>query len=174
MRRGTEGTGGMPSRCFACSDGDIVLTAGNDRQYRSLCEVLGRPDLADDPRFVSNPVRIEHRRELVEAISELTALWKKDELLQALENAKIPAAPINDLAQVFADPQIAHRRMTVDVEHPVSGDLRMVANPIRFSKTPIEKYRTPPLLGSSTRKVLVDLLCMSNADVDRLAGSGII
>lgn len=169
IRRGTEGNGGMPSRLFECSDGDVVVVAGNDAQYARLCEALGRGDLARDPRFISNVTRVLNRNALGE---EFEPLFKKrlvQEVLAALEAAGVPAGPVYDMAQVFQDPHVQARGMAVEVSYPdVSlGSVRVVAHPVRYSATPVTSYRAPPQLGEHTDEILQGVLGL---DAQTIAG----
>ena len=146
MRRGTEGNGGMPSRMYRCADQDIVVIAGNEEQFARLCGVLGCPEIVGVPEFKSGALRGLHREKLAEVFEPLFANWKGVDLLRKLDEAGVPAGPINDLAQAFADPHVKSRNMEVVVDHPNApgGRLHLVANPVKYSATPIEDYRTPP------------------------------
>jgi len=174
VRRGTQGNGGLPSQMFPCADGAVMVVCGNDEQYRRFCGVLGRPELADDPRFVTNSQRVENRKALTETFDAVTRRWKQQDMLAAMESAGVPAGPIYDLKQVFDDPQVQHRGMAVEVPHPLSGTVKLAANPIKFSETPITRYTAPPILGQHTREVLKELLGMDDAELDRLGGAGVI
>lgn len=175
VRRGTEGNGGMPSRMFRCADRDIMIVAGNNEQYARLCKVLGHPELATDPRFSEIALRVRNRRALGDAFEPLIAQWHSQALLAALDDAGVPAGPINNLAQVFADPHVQERRMCVEVAHPLSNDaVRMVANPVKMSGTPIDAYTAPPTLGQHTELVLHDLLDLSSAEIDVLRARNVI
>lgn len=172
VRRGTQGNGGMPTGMFPCRDGAIMITSGNDRQYAALCGVVGRPDLAEHPRFVTNVLRVQHRDEITEVFD---AIFRADTVanwLEKLGSAGIPCGPINDLAQVFAYPQALHRGLRVRAPHPLKDDLDVVRSPLNFSETPLSEYRAPPMLGEDTHKVLAELLGLSEAEIDELAGSG--
>lgn len=174
QRRGTQGNGGVPSQTFKCADGAIMMTAGNSEQYVRFVQVLGRPDLATDERFVTNGLRVKNRQVLSALLEDLVRPWKQQDLLQELEAAGVPAGPINDLKEVFNDPQIRHRNMSVSAPHSYAGDLKLVGNPIRLSATPIDEYRAPPLLGADTAQVLSELLGYSAAQVDDLRQSGVV
>ena len=175
VRRGTEGNGGMPSRMFRCADRDIMIVAGNNEQYARLCQVLKHPELATDPRFSEIALRVRNRRALGDVFEPLIAQWQSDALLVALDAAGVPAGPINNLEQVFADPHVQARGMCVEVAHPLSNDaVRMVANPVKMSGTPIESYTRPPMLGEHTEGVLRDLLDMSGAEIDALRARKVI
>jgi crotonobetainyl-CoA:carnitine CoA-transferase CaiB-like acyl-CoA transferase len=164
----------VPYQAFATADGHVVLAVGNDGQFERLCEVAGRPALARDPRFRTNAARVEHRAEVVAALAPLLAGRTTAGWIAALEEAGVPCGPINDLAQVFADPQIRHRGMRVEAPHPVAGTVPMVASPIRLSGTPISHDAAPPTLGQHTREVLVELLGMEDAEVVALRAKGVI
>lgn len=176
VRRGTEGNGGMPSRMFSCADGNIMIVAGNNEQYARFCAVLGHPELATDDRFAEIHLRVVNRRALGEAFEPLVATWKVRDLLDALDEAGVPAGPINDLAQVFADPHVQARGMCVESRHPLAtdGKVRMVANPVKFSETPITDYRAPPSQGEHTDSVLGELLGMDVAAIQVLREKGAI
>ena len=174
VRRGTQGNGGLPSQMFPCADGAVMVVCGNDEQFRRFCQALARPELAADVRFASNPVRVQHRKALAETFDAITRQWQQRDLLAAMEEAKVPAGPIYDLQQVFDDPQVRHRGMAVEVAHPLSGTVRLAANPIRFSRTPITRYTAPPTLGQHTAEVLKSLLDMTDAQLAGLAAAGVI
>ena len=175
-RRGTEGNGGMPSRLYRCADQDIVVIAGNQEQFRSLCAVLGCPEAVETPGFETPVARGKNRKQLAEVMEPLFAKRQAAELLIALEKGNVPAGPINDLAQVFADPQVQHRHMAVEVAHPNAqgGVLRMVGNPVKYSATPVDDYRAPPSLGQHTREVLGEILGLDAAAMDALSASAVI
>ena len=174
VRRGTQGNGGLPSQMFPCADGAVMVVCGNDEQFRRFCQALARPDLATDSRFASNPVRVSNRKALTETFDAITRQWKQRDLLAAMESAKVPAGPLYDLQQVFDDPQVRHRGMAVEVAHPLSGTVRLAANPIKFSQTPITRYTAPPTLGQHTNEVLKSLLDMTDAELAELANAGVI
>jgi crotonobetainyl-CoA:carnitine CoA-transferase CaiB-like acyl-CoA transferase len=175
VRRGTEGNGGMPSRMFRCADRNVMVVAGNNEQYARLCQVLDHPELATDARFSEIALRVRNRRALGEVFEPLMARWQSCELLAALDAAGVPAGPINDLQQVFDDPHVQARGMCVEVDHPLSNEpVRVVANPVKMSGTPIVSYTAPPTLGQHTDDVLHDLLHMSRAEIDALRARKII
>jgi crotonobetainyl-CoA:carnitine CoA-transferase CaiB-like acyl-CoA transferase len=176
VRRGTEGNGGMPSRMFRCSDGDIMIVAGNNEQYARFCAVLGHPELVTDERFAEIPLRVVNRRALGEVFEPLVAAWKVRDLLNALDEAGVPAGPINNLEQVFADPHVQARGMCVESRHPLAADgkVRMVANPVKFSATPITDYKAPPVQGEHTGQVLGQLLGMDADAIQKLRDKGVI
>jgi len=136
----------------------MILAVGNDGQFAKLCECLERPEWAADPRFVRNPDRVMHRDTLVPMLAAVFAKRGKTHWLALLESAKLPCGPINDLAEVFADPQVVSRDMVELWRHPLRADLKLVASPMKFSQTPVQHHLPPPLLGQHTQDVLQDWL----------------
>src|SRR6185295_16078592 len=122
-----------------------------------FCAVAGCPELASDPRFARNRDRVRHRQLLVPLLAATLKQRPRREWLEALEAAKVPSGPINDLADVFADPQVQERRMTVDLAHPLAGSVRLVGSPIKLSATPVRYDRAPPLLAADTEHILGEL-----------------
>ncbi|SLN67333.1 Succinyl-CoA:(R)-benzylsuccinate CoA-transferase subunit BbsF [Pseudoruegeria aquimaris] len=131
-----------PYQVFDCSDGFIIIAVGNDGQFRRFTALLGCAELASDERFVTNPARVANRGALTAALQARIVGWTKAELLAACEDQGVPAGPINDLAEVFADPQVQHREMRVDLEGVPS-----VRTPIRFSDAELSLRRPAPKLG---------------------------
>ena len=156
----------VPYQSFATRDGHIVLAVGNDGQFTRLCEAAGRPELARDPRFSTNAARVENRKELETLLAEILAGRSNQEWIERLEAATVPCGPINDLAQVFADPQVVHRDMKIDGP--------MVRSPMRFSDSPLREDLPPPLLGQHTVEVLKELLQLPEAEIDALRERGVI
>ena len=164
----------MPAGAFRCTDGELMLVVGNDAQFARTCAVLGRPELANDPKFVKNNDRVIHGKEIMAIFAGLfltrpVAYWR-----QELEKAGVPCGPINDFAQVFADEHVRERGMEIKVEHPFEPALSLIRNPIVFSGTPVKDYRAPPLLGQNTREVLASKLGYDDARLDGLKKQGII
>jgi crotonobetainyl-CoA:carnitine CoA-transferase CaiB-like acyl-CoA transferase len=144
----------VPYQVFEVADGHVILAVGNDGQFAKFCEVAGIPELARDVRFARNADRVRHRLTLVPMLAEAMKRRAKADWLAALEAARVPCGAINDLAEVFADPQVRAREMTVDVSHPLSGHVALVASPIKLQRTPVQVRRAPPLLGEHTDQVL--------------------
>jgi len=147
----------VPYQVFETSDGHMILAVGNDGQFAKFCEVAGCPELARDPRYARNADRVRHRDMLVPLLAERLKTRPKQAWLSALEAAKVPCGAINDLAEVFADPQVQARGMAVPMPHPLTDALRVVASPIKLSATPVQYRRAPPLLGEHTDAVLAEL-----------------
>ncbi len=167
-RRGNVGGGGSPSQAFRCSDGQIVLTVGNDLQWRRFCEAIGDPGLATDPRYTSATSRIENREMLTPMLESKFATNTKAYWLDVLAGADIPSGPVNELDEVFADSQVRERGMVVPVAHSVLASLSLIANPIRFSDTPLTRYDAPPMLGEHTDAVLRELIGCTDEEIRAL------
>jgi crotonobetainyl-CoA:carnitine CoA-transferase CaiB-like acyl-CoA transferase len=146
----------VPYQVFEVADGHLILAVGNDAQFARFCAIAGCSELALDERFARNAGRVRHRSVLVPLLAARLKLKPRAEWLAALEAAKVPCGPINDLADVFADPQVQARAMTVELAHPRAGSVRVVANPIRLSATPVRYRCAPPLLGADTDAVLAE------------------
>lgn len=176
VRRGTEGNNVVPSRLFRCADGDIVLSAGNDAQFRRLCEVLGQQGLADDSRFATNPARAANRQALAILLEPLAMAWQVKDLVSALEAVGVPGSSVYDMAQVFADPHVQARSMSVEIDHPTSatGKVSVVGHPVKYSETPVDRYVSPPRLGEHTDAVLQDVLGMSPEQIAVLRDAKVI
>ena len=164
----------VPYQVFRTQDEFVIVAVGNDSQFRKLCEVIAAPGWADDARFATNPARVRNRELIVGMIAERLQAKPAREWLRLLEPAGVPCGPINDLAQVFADPQVRHRRMQVTAPHPASGEVKMVANPVKFSSTPVTYEHAPPLLGQHTDEVLGSVLGMNAKDIARLREEGLV
>ncbi|WP_079204225.1 CaiB/BaiF CoA-transferase family protein [Pseudomonas sp. CC6-YY-74] len=164
----------VPYQDFPTADGDIILTVGNDGQFRKFCEVAGLTALAADSRFSTNQARVAHRAELIPLIRQATVFKTTGQWLAALEQAGVPCGPINDLQQVFADPQVQARGLRVELPHPLAGSVPQVASPIRLSATPVQYRNAPPLLGEHTEQVLQQWLGLSLEQIDQLRQAGVL
>ena len=154
LRQGTAHPNIVPYQALPSADGYLMLAVGNDRQFRACCQVLGEPGLASESRFLNNALRVKHREQLIPRLEVLFSRRNTAEWLQLLGEVKVPCGPINTLDRVFADPQVTARGMRLDLSHPLSGSVPQVANPVRFSATPVEYRGAPPLLGADTEAVL--------------------
>ena len=163
-----------PYDAFRTRDGDIIIAIGNDGQYARFCRAAGLPELVTDARFSDNPARVAHRDALRAALAPAMRERTTAEWMVLLEPLGVACGPINRLDQVFADPQVQHRGLRIEVPHPVAGRLPLVANPIRFSRTPIRYEVPPPLLGQHTGEVLRDLLGRSDDQIEALRAAGTI
>ncbi|MFJ4063659.1 CaiB/BaiF CoA transferase family protein [Pseudomonas sp. NPDC089996] len=164
----------VPYQDFPTADGDFILTVGNDGQFRKFAEVAGQPQWADDPRFATNKQRVANRAELIPLIRQATVFKTTAQWVSQLEAAGVPCGPINDLAQMFQDPQVLARGLAVTMHHALAGSVPQVASPIRLSETPVEYRRAPPLLGEHTEAVLGDVLGLDADAVGRLRSVGVL
>lgn len=164
----------VPYQAFPTADGDMILTIGNDAQFRRFCEVADRLDWMNDPRFATNQARVVHRMELVPLIRQVTVFRRTEEWIALLEAVGVPCGPINSVAQVFADKQVAARSLAFTMAHPLGQTVPQVASPIRLSRTPVEYRRPPPLLGEHTEQVLRYLLGYGDARVNAWRQAGIV
>lgn len=155
VRRGNQHPNIVPYQVFAVSDGHLNLAVGNDAQFVRFCEAIG---LAFDARYVTNLDRINNRESLIETLIPMIARYSKQAFLDLMRGAGVPCGPINDLAEVFASDQVAARGMKITMPHPVAGDIDLIGNPVKFSKTPVSYRRAPPLCGADTDEVLADWL----------------
>ncbi len=144
----------VPYQAFHTQDGYIVVSCGNDRLYQTLCRLLGREDLATDPRFATNPQRVRNREELVPILQEQFLQRETGDWLTTLRAAGIPCGPINTVSQVFSDPHLQARGFIWECEHPTAGTIKLSGSPIRLSETPTRLYKAPPLLGEDNDTLL--------------------
>jgi crotonobetainyl-CoA:carnitine CoA-transferase CaiB-like acyl-CoA transferase len=164
----------VPYQVFRSADDDIVLAVGNDAQFASFCRVAGRPELSEDPRFRTNPDRVRNRDVLVPIVEQIVHGRASRDWIAGLTAAGVPCGPINDMKQVFEDPQVQHRGLRAEAPHPAGVACPSVASPMRFSATPIEYEVPPPLLGQHTREVLAGILGLGEAEIDALSAQGVI
>lgn len=158
----------VPYQTFATADGHLALGVGNDGQFLRLCEQLGFPELAHDPRFHTNAGRVQHRDLLVEQLQKKFIEHSTAEWVEQLTAAGIPAGPINNVAQILADPQIAAREMVVEIVHASGAPLKLLGPVPKFSATPARVQSPPPLLGQHTEQVLRELLRISDKQIQQL------
>jgi formyl-CoA transferase len=163
-----------PYEVFPTADGHLILAAGNDGQWRNFCNAAGRPELAADPRFRTNPDRIRNRKELIRIVRDIMKERTRKDWIARLDAAGVPCGPINNYEEVFDDPQVRHRGLKIKTPHPQTGSLPGIASPMRFSKTPVEYDLPPPLLGQHTREVLGGLLRIPGDELDRLVAAKVI
>ncbi|MFQ5898287.1 MAG: CaiB/BaiF CoA transferase family protein [Candidatus Methylomirabilia bacterium] len=162
-----------PYQAFRTKDGWITVGGAAQHFWPRLCRILGLPQLADDPRFATNPDRVSRRKELAQLLQERLEQEPSAHWLEQLEAEGIPAGPIYTYNQVFADPQVLHRRMAVEVAHPAAGSMRVLGIPIKLSQTPGAIRRPAPLLGQHTTEILTELDYPA-VDRERFRASGAI
>ncbi len=164
----------VPYEVFPTSDGHIILAVGNDGQYARFCKVAGHPELAEDPRFNTNSQRIINRDALIPIIAGWMKTRTKAQWMEQLEAATVPCGPINNMQEVFEDPQVRHRQMRVDIPHKLGGIAPVVASPMRFSETPVEYRLAPPMLGEHNAEIYTQLLGKSEAELEKMRAAGTI
>jgi crotonobetainyl-CoA:carnitine CoA-transferase CaiB-like acyl-CoA transferase len=164
----------VPYQPFRTADGDVILACGNDNLFNKFCEAAGCAALAKDARFTSNGKRVENRAELTRLLQDVFSKKSTKEWVALLEAAGVPNGPINNVAQVFEEPQVKARGIHLKLDHPVAGKLDSVASPMRFSGTPLSPERAPPVLGQHTDEVLRDLLGKSDAELKKLRDGGVV
>ena len=164
----------VPYQDFPTKDGAMILAVGNDGQFAKLATVAGRPDWAQDPRFVTNRARVEHRDAFVAEFTPISVTRTTKDWIGALETAGVPCGPINNLAEVFEDPQVISRGTRITLPHSAGVDVALVANPIRMSATPAEYRTAPPTLGQHTASVLSDRLGLTETEIEALAAQGVV
>jgi crotonobetainyl-CoA:carnitine CoA-transferase CaiB-like acyl-CoA transferase len=152
----------------------LILAIGNDKQFATFCEVANCAYLANDARFATNAQRVRHRQVLVPLLEGIMRTRSKQDWLAALEAAHVPCGAINNLAEVFADPQVVSREMVNTWQHPKANNVQLVASPIKLSKTPVRQDLPPPTLGQHTEEVFSDLLGIDASRLDELKTQKVI
>ncbi len=159
----------VPYETFQAKNGIyIALGVGNDNQWRKFCKLARIEHLMEDPRYATNPKRVENRRELVSILQEIFHGKDSEEWIRLLTQAEIPCGPINTIDRVFSDPQVLAREMLIGMEHPAVGPFKVVGSPMKLSETPVQYRTPPPLLGEHTDEVLKDVLGYGKAEIARL------
>lgn len=175
-RKGTVGNGGGPAEVFSCMDGYIYISCGSDQAYYALCDILGAPELATDPKFRTIGARWENREDMRPQLIQRIAGWPRYALLEQCVAASIPVGLVNDYDEAFADPQVQHRGLKVEIDHPLAqgGKIHLVRSPLRLTDTPVSEYRHPPLLGQDTSTVFGELLGIDSDALQALQAKGVI
>ncbi|MGI9315740.1 MAG: CaiB/BaiF CoA transferase family protein, partial [bacterium] len=163
-----------PYQPFKTSDGNIIIAVGNDNQFASLCQLIGLDDLIIDERFTTNPMRNRNRLALEGLLQKELEKHSSSYWLEQLPRAGVPASAINNIAEAFEMPQIKAREMLIELEHPLSGTIPAVANPLKFSRTPVEYRNAAPTHGADTRSVLESVLGLDQDEIEQLAKQGAI
>ncbi|MCP5083022.1 MAG: CoA transferase [Alphaproteobacteria bacterium] len=159
-RRGNQHPNIVPYQVFQASDGHVIVAAGNDGQYQRFCKLLGLPELADDPRFVTNSMRLENRETLIDILSGKIATLHKQELVDGMEANNVPGGAINTIPEVFESEQVQARDMKISMPQPLaeSGSVDLIGNPVKFSRTPVTYRHSPPQCGEQTDELLREIL----------------
>jgi crotonobetainyl-CoA:carnitine CoA-transferase CaiB-like acyl-CoA transferase len=164
----------VPYQPFKTKDGDVILACGNDNLFNKFCEVAGCQELVKDPRFATNSKRVENREAITALLAEIFAKRATQDWCDALEAAGVPNGPINNLRQVFEEPQVVARGMKIELDHAVAGKVPLIASPMKFSGTQLEFKNPPPVLGQHTDEVLRSMLRLDDAEIARLRANGVI
>lgn len=174
QRLGNSHSNLVPYQVFHCSDGDLIVAMGNDSQFVEFCEAISLPELSDDPRFKTPGARNRNRNVLLPLIEKVMLARGVEEWHARMERSGIPVGPISNLKQTFEHPQVKHRGMRVELDHASGVKVSNVANPMRFSESPIRYERAAPALGEHTLSVLRDRLSLSNEQIEQLREGGVI
>ena len=173
-RQGNAHANIVPYQVFNAADGELILAVGNDTQFAKLCAVLGCPEIAGDERYAKNANRVRHRDALLPLLQQRLVTRSVAQWVEVLQPEGVPCGPVNSIAQTFANPQVIHRQMRVDLPHPLAGSVPSVANPIKFSGTPIQYGDAPPTLGQHSDQVLKEYVGLSDAEIEALKAKRII
>ena len=150
----------VPYQVFPTADGYIIIAVGNDTQFAAFVDILGQADLAQDPRYTSNPLRLKNKAELLPQLEDLIQKFNRDDLLAECEKRGVPAGPVNDLGDVFTTDQVSAREMKIRMDYPdaQSGEIDLIGNPLKFSKTPVSYRHAPPKCGEHNDEILAEWL----------------
>ncbi|MDY0885611.1 CaiB/BaiF CoA-transferase family protein [Dongia soli] len=175
-RLGNEHPNIVPYSVVKCADGFFILAVGNDSQFEKFCSFAGMPDWAKDPRFATNPARVQNRVVLYEMINKVTVQHPQKHWIEGLEALSVPCGPVNNVDQVFADPQVLHRNMKISMPYPAaaSGHVDLIGSPLKLSETPVDYRLAPPTCGQDTDTVLREMLYLSDDDLRSLREKNVI
>lgn len=164
----------VPYQTFPTSDGWMIVAVGNDSQFRHFVKVGGEDHLADNPRFSENPLRVQHRTELVPLLEAMTRKKTKAQWISLLDEHGVPCGPINNMKEVFANEQVQARKLAISVPHDTAGTMKLVASPIRMSATPTEIRTAPPTMGQHTDEILREYLKLDSSAIEALHKHGVV
>jgi formyl-CoA transferase len=164
----------VPYQNFKTADGYLVIGVASEMIWSRFCQAIGRPDLTGDPRYANNSKRVENRAELIALLSQIFLARGNEGWFKVLTDAEVPCAPVQSIDQVFQAPQVLHRDMLMEVEHPTAGRVRMAGIPVKFSVTPASVRQPPPLLGEHNGEILKSWLGMSAEAIDELKREKVI
>jgi crotonobetainyl-CoA:carnitine CoA-transferase CaiB-like acyl-CoA transferase len=173
-RWGTAHESIIPYQVFDTQDHPIAIAVANQKLWVNFCKLVGREQWLQDPRFESNPKRVEHREVLLPLVAEVLAQKTCDEWMALFVEASIPAGPVNNMQRLFSDPQVQHRNMIAEVGHETIGTLRLAGVPLKYSATPGVVRLPPPLLGEHTEQVLADVLGFGPEQIEQLVQQGAV
>ncbi|HEX2227562.1 MAG TPA: CoA transferase [Candidatus Binatia bacterium] len=164
----------VPYQSFRTADGYLVIGVASEPIWKRFCAAIGRIELADDPRFKNNAARVAHRQALLQILGQVFASRDSKTWSEILQAAEVPCAPVQTIDQVFHDPQVLHRGMVAEMEHPSAGKIKLAGIPVKFSETPASLRLAPPRLGEHTKEVLEDWLGATDADILPLREKGLL
>jgi len=164
----------VPYQSFKTADGYLVVGVASETIWRRFCQAIGKSELADDPRFAKNPQRVENRAELLHILVEIFLRRDSQTWSKILQQAEVPYAPVQTIDQVFDDPQVIHRGMVAEIDHPSAGKVKLAGIPLKFSATPASLRLPPPRLGEHTAKVLADWLSLDQQEIAALREKGVV
>ena len=174
VRAGTGTPGNVPARIFPCREGMLSVQAGGEAQFKKLCRALDRLDWLEDERFRDRRARVAHEAVLTSLLNDIFRTRTAAEWFAFLEPSGVFCAPYYTIDQTFADPQVKHRGLRQTAAHPAAGDVALIANPIRFSETPLGAGSAPPMIGEHTAEVLAEVLGLGEAEIAALQASGVV
>ncbi len=174
QRWGTQHESILPYQVFETKDRPIAIAVANQKLWLNFCKMVGREEWIDDPRFETNPKRVENRESLLPLVKEVIAGKTCDEWMTLFLEASIPCGPVNNMESLFNDPQIKHRGMITEVQHSTIGNLKLVSPPLKFSETPTKVRLAPPLVGEHTDEILSDVLGYDPAGIEELKKKDVI
>ena len=148
----------VPYQVFRAKDQDFIITCGNDKQFVAMCHAIQRSELLEDPRFTTNALRIQHRKEIGDVLSDHFLTNTARHWVDVIHAVKVPVGLINNLEQAFAEPQVQSRNMLVEMRHPQKEKLKIIGSPMKLSRTPVEYKKAPPMLGEHTDEILADVI----------------
>jgi crotonobetainyl-CoA:carnitine CoA-transferase CaiB-like acyl-CoA transferase len=173
-RWGTGDETTVPYQGFETRDKYVIVAVENDRLWTRFCEAIGRPELAEDPRFKTNPLRVKNRKECIEILAPILKTRTRDEWVNLLNDNDIPCAPINMMDEVFQNPQVLHRNMLMEMDHPKAGKIRLVGIPVKYSGSKVAVRRPPPVLGEHTGEILSEVLGYDGKRIEELKAGGAV
>jgi crotonobetainyl-CoA:carnitine CoA-transferase CaiB-like acyl-CoA transferase len=173
-RLGNQHNNVVPYQVFQCSDRPLMIAVGNDKQFKKFCEIMNRPDWLTDEKFSTNNARVANRKEMIAQLEPMFLTKMADEWFNLFSENSIPSGQVNNVEEAFGHPQVVARELVEEVSHPTLGKVKLVRNPIRFSKTPMEIKKHPPLLGEHTVSFYQEEFNLTLEEIEKLKTQGVI